>query len=292
MWWRILIYRIDEYANKTLSILNLGIVGLIIGLLAIDSITFKNKDSILLFLLFIFGLLLVLIIISKVIINFFWLSSSSKLPKGKKLEYRCHFIENDGGLFTEVFYELKNYSLIPQRTILYDFEGMNTEIEFKPTYIVLDRTRTQNLGKLTISGSNESVVLEPFQDYSNPAKTIYQADWSVLLDPPLETNEKVKFVRHSTEPNAYVKALQGEETEFSFRPRTPFRQLNIVIVPSTGYLLDNFKVIIDDQKGKIIRLPKYLTRKTYQLVGNTFIWKIKYPKITLRYKVVFTLKKI
>ena len=214
------------------------------------------------------------------------------MPIGEKLDYKCQFDENSNGLYTQVQYILKNDSINPQRTILYDFEGINSSTAFTPQYDLISRTQHENNGEIKICGYDTEIPLQKFEDYANPKEKIHQADWSVMIEPPLEPKEKIEILRLSYDKNIYKKSIKGKETDFSFRPRIPFKTLNITIVPPIGFIISNYEIIIDNQKGKKIEVPSLLIKSSLKIIGGNMIWSIPFPKITIRYKIKFQLQKI
>ena len=290
--WRYLTYQIDRVTSKSLSILNLGVIGVIIGLLSVDSIKFMYKGIILYTILITFIVLLLIILLAKATIKFIWLRASNTMPKGELVDYKCQFIEESNGLFTQVKYILINKSINAQRTILYDFEGINNDVALSPIYIATNRSHHDENGEIRVCGYDEKIPLQEFKDYANPQEKIHQADWSVMLDPPLEPNETITFNRLSNDADIYKESIDGEETDFSFRPRMPFKKLGITIIPPPGFIISEYESIIDDQKGTKIQHLSFLEKRLIKVIGGNLVWEVPFPRTTLRYKLKFSLKKI
>ena len=289
---RYILYRIDIMGKKWMTFLNLGIIGLLWGILFYDKITFPYKEWVTVFLIIVFFLTLFLILISKLLVNFIFLKTSNDLPKTHSIEYNCQFINDNGSLFTQVTFNQTNLSIHPQRTIINDFEGFCFETNFFPSYNVINRTEHGNIGKIEISGYDKEVILRAFKEYSDPNKNVFQADWAVLLDPPLLPNEKIKYIRTAINNAIYKNALLGEKTEFSFRPRVPCRVMKILIIPPINFIFNDIKIITDNQQGERVHIPYIFSKNSFKIISNCFVWEIPLPGIILRHKVEFTLRPI
>ncbi len=288
---RFILDYIDSAANKTFTIANLGIIGVLFSILMYDDITFKYKNEILLGGIFLFVFILLIIIVAKLFVYFIVLKPDKKLPRTNKIEYRFQFTDEKGSLYTEAQFSQKNKSLQPQRTIIYDFEGLPIDTVFKPQYKVLHRNINGRDGILSISGHDRDISLKRFDDYADNNQNIYQADWAVLLDPPLLPNESVKYIRTSLDKDLYPNILNGEEITFGTRPRVPCRKLSIAIIPPPNYGFDTLNVVIDNQVGEVVRIPNIVLNKTYKWDSNIFHWDIPFPNTSLRYKILFKLIK-
>lgn len=276
--------------TKIFQFLNLGVLGVLLSVLFYDALSFPHKEKVIFIILIILAQLLFIVVIAQTLQwLFLLLACHGKSIFGKSCEYICQFEGVSGTLETDVYFNLMNISFSPQRMILHDAEGFAVETNFLPKYSMIKRSTNPD-GKLIPMYPSNKPEFKKLQDYAGGIM-IHQAEWPVLIDPPLLPFEKVSFLRHSKDENVEQRAFSLNGTVFMYRCRIPYRRLTITIMAPIGYRAYDIVPSVDDDSGKKIS-AKPFTRDLKVMGQRTIIWEIPFPGTHRRYKVAFKLSKL
>ena len=283
-----LFQQISRLPPKIFHFLNLGILGIILSVLFWDQLKFPFKEQIIIATLVLLALLLLIVLLAQSLqLVFLLLECHGTSILGKSCEYVCQFDGDQGTLATDVYFELMNISFSPQRLILHDAEGFAAETNFHPSYSLIRRS-TNPTGTLTPMYSSKKPELRKVQDFAS-GLVIHQAEWAVLLNPPLLPFERICFLRHSIDSNTELRAFSSEGTIFMFRCRIPYRRLAITVVAPIGYRLLDVTASVDDDSGHKVS-ERAFTHSLTMFGQRSINWMIPFPGTHRRYKLALKLK--
>lgn len=217
---------LNHARRAALRFLNWGAFGLLLVFLGFNELHFPQKTIVVRALFIVTACLLAFAGVVKAMEYLFVVvRSSANSIRGISCHAVWRFETDDGTLDDHYTFRLRNISSAPQGIVLQDREGFVVDTDFKPQYVVTERSKAPLHGtKAFALGQHDGIRLSEVMDHAS-GKPIYYASWSVQMEPPLIGYEEVSLTRFSLDKSVEKAAFSEQGTQFGCRCTSPFKSL-------------------------------------------------------------------